>query len=166
MKYVNYFKTNQNRLKVGTSLLMPISSIQTLTQFTDMRPVHTRPNYHWPTAIVGRFLPANPVGSRIVNMFNVGRRLIIIKSLLELAASGLEPDESNAGSSTDLAKISLWVWAYTLNIFLGANGSDLHIMILPIPRTIGPYPQTDLHRVWRRIGSIGGRISQFYCRTG
>ena len=159
MKYVNYSKTNKNRLKVGTSLLMPISSIRTLTQFAGMRPVHTRPIYHWPMAIVGRFLPANPVGSRIVNMFNVGRRLIIIKSLLELAASGLEPAESNAGSTTDLAKISVWVWAYILDTFPGANGSNLHIMIITISRTIGPYPQADFHKVCRRIT---GGIGQFY----
>ena len=92
-------------------------------------------------------------------MFNVGRPLIIIKSLLELAASGLEPAESNAGSTTDLAKISVWVWAYILDTFPGANGSNLHIMIISISRTIGPYPQADFHKVCRRIT---GGIGQFY----
>ena len=74
-----------------------------------------RPIWSPPTAIVGRLESADWVGLEILNMYDMESRPTIVKSVVELADSGIESADSTADSATIPLKIGLWVWAFKVS---------------------------------------------------
>ena len=62
-------------------------------------------------AIVGLLESADLICVEILNMFNTGHRPTITISVVESANSGLESADSTANSTTDPAKVGVWVRA-------------------------------------------------------
>ena len=74
----------------------------------------TRPIWSPPTAIVGRLELADWVSVEILNMFDMKSQPTIVKSMVELADSGIASADSTTDSATNPLRIGLWVRAFTL----------------------------------------------------
>ena len=68
----------------------------------------------WPTAIVGRIPSADSSGFRISNMFDRDSRPTITESVVDSADSVVESADSSPDSVPYLARISMWVRAFSL----------------------------------------------------
>ena len=60
-------------------------------------------NLHWPSA--------DSIGFRILNKFNTESWPTITESVVQSADSVVQSVNSTADSSSDLARIGVWVWA-------------------------------------------------------
>ena len=72
-----------------------------------LRPIPTRPIWSPVTAIVGRLGSADWVGVEILNMFDMESRPTNVKSVVELADSGIESADSTADFAIIPLKIGL-----------------------------------------------------------
>ena len=72
-----------------------------------LRPIPTRPIWSRVTAIVGRLGSADWVGVEILNMFDMESRPTNVKSVVELADSGIESADYTADFAIIPLKIGL-----------------------------------------------------------